>query len=82
MSEMTDDLDLYELEYDEPEMIRFESLLRETPKAWFIRFPMKDDLTNDDVWLPKSQCEIDRRSKTIEVPGWLMEEKNLYDYTI
>lgn len=60
----------------------YDQILSETPRAWFIRFPMKSDLTNDDVWLPKSQCDIVESEKTIEVPEWLIAEKNLEEYTI
>lgn len=61
--------------------IDFDQILRETDDAWFIRFAMKDDLTNDEHWFPKSQCEIpDPDQKIIEVPRWLVDEKDVWDY--
>lgn len=60
--------------------LAFSSVIKETPKAWYIRFPMKKDLTNDDVWLPKSQCEMEDGADRIWVPRWLVTEKELEDY--
>lgn len=63
--------------------ICFEAIISETEKAWFIRFPMKADLMNDDHWMPKSQCEIaDRKQGVIEVPRWLAEEKGIEEYEV
>lgn len=33
-----------------------------------------------EAWLPRSQIDIDGKTKTVEVPLWLVEEKELEDY--
>ena len=36
---------------------------------------------DDDVWLPRSQItDIDEKTKTLEIPLWLAEEKEIEDY--
>lgn len=36
---------------------------------------------DDDVWLPKSQItDIDEKTKTLDLPLWLAEEKEIVDY--
>lgn len=63
--------------------LKFDQILRETDDAWFVRFPMKDDLTNDDHWFPKSQCDIPApEQQIIEVPRWLVEEKEVEEYEV
>jgi hypothetical protein len=63
--------------------LEFDQVLKETGAAWFVRFPMKDDLTNDDIWFPKSQCDIpDAEQKIIEVPQWLVDEKDISEYEV
>ena len=44
----------------------YESILHETDSAYYIDF-------GDDIkcWLPKSQIEIDKICKTVEMPEWL-----------
>lgn len=88
---MSDNLDLDYDDYDgesvgrgkETLYLNFEAIVSETAKAWFVRFPMKPDLTNDDAWMPKSQCEIpNSEQKIIEVPRWLVEEKGLEEYQV
>lgn len=35
----------------------------------------------EEVWLPKSQItDIDEKTKTLEIPLWLAEEKEIEDY--
>ena len=58
----------------------FTSVLAETFKAWLIRFPMDKKLISQECWLPKSQCTIDMKNKIIEVPEWLINEKDLWDH--
>lgn len=44
----------------------------ETPAAILLRFDVRE------IWFPKSSgCEIDREDKTIYVPQWLAEKKEL-----
>ena len=52
--------------------VDFEGLVHQTPDAWLI-------LTADDeqVWLPKSQCELDEDGKVVKVPEWLAIKKGL-----
>ena len=36
---------------------------------------------DDDVWIPKSQIkDLDQEDKTLEIPLWLAEEKEIEDY--
>jgi hypothetical protein len=54
-------------------------LLGQTDAAWKVC----QDLGEDDVWLPKSQCEMHPpntkhgSSASFTVPNWLAEEKGL-----
>ena len=57
---------LVELVYDE---IKFE-----TESGWLLSFD------ENNVWLPKSQCEIDIGKGRVEVPAWLAIEKGLEGY--
>jgi hypothetical protein len=57
-----------ELVYDEIEF--------ETESGWLLSF---DD---NNVWLPKSQCEIDIGRGRVEVPAWLAREKGLEGYGV
>ena len=43
----------------------------ETDKAWLFYDGARE------VWLPKSQCEWDERSKEMTMPEWLAKEKEL-----
>lgn len=52
-------------------------LKRETDKAWCV-----DVGGIADVWLPKSQCELERsryfgQADTLTLPEWLAKEKGL-----
>ena len=66
--EIMDDKEMYEINYDKKE--------HETDKAWLFIFEDKK------VWLPKSQCELDELNKIINVPVWLVEEKEIEDYIV
>lgn len=48
--------------------------VRETEKAWCV-----DAGGKKDVWLPKSQCQLERgvRVDTLTLPEWLAKEKEL-----
>lgn len=48
--------------------------VRETDKAWCV-----DAGGKANVWLPKSQCELERgaRIDTLTLPEWLAKEKGL-----
>jgi len=43
----------------------------ETVDAWLIEIDGKRH------WMPKSQCDLDEKRKTIEAPEWLLEKKDL-----
>ncbi len=60
--------------------IAFEEVIKETQKAWLLRFPMKKDLSNEDIWFPMSQCDLDEKNKRIWVPRWLVTEKSIEEY--
>lgn len=49
-----------------------ERLIRDTPDSWLI-------LTADDeeVWLPKSQVELDDDESVVMVPEWLAIDRGL-----
>jgi hypothetical protein len=55
-------------------LIEFEyvKIIRETEKSWLIDFG-----NEENVWLPKSRCLIDRYSHEIEIPEWLAFECGL-----
>ena len=46
-------------------------LIKETPAAWLL------NCEGDEVWFPKSQVKFNKWNSTVEVPTWLMDEKNL-----
>jgi hypothetical protein len=46
-----------------------------TPKAILFTFG------DDDVWLPRSQItDLDEKTRTLEIPLWLAEEKEIESY--
>lgn len=51
-------------------------LLRETDKAWHV-----DGGGNAPIWIPKSQCELERdpngKTWTLTCPEWLAMDKGL-----
>ena len=51
--------------------IDFDHIEAETDMAWLV---VIDD---DEVWLPKSRCDIDNESHVADVPEWLAKEKGL-----
>lgn len=51
----------------------FEEILKETDKAYQIRFS-----STEIHWLPKSQCRI--IDKNIYMPKWLVEDKGLQEF--
>lgn len=56
----------------EPVTLRFVEERVETPRAWLL--VMK---TGEEVWMPKSQVQIDWDRGTVTLPRWLAEEKEL-----
>lgn len=89
------DFDYYDADHEGSSMFRcgrasrnelvelaFLTILRETPKAWHVRFVLKKDLTNDEAWLPKSQCDLEEGVDRVWVPRWLVTEKELEDYEV
>lgn len=55
---------------------KYDSLVRETDKAFLIRFG------DDDVWFPKSQVDLDHVAREITVPDWLAEKKGIEFYRV
>jgi len=53
------------------EQIDFDELIKETDLSWLLK------IDGDQIWFPKSRCEIDEDDGTIEVPEWLAIEKEL-----
>jgi len=61
------------LDDDYPD-ISYEELAVDALKAYLF------DIDGDKkrmVWIPKSQIELDEKSKTFNIPRWLAEEKQL-----
>lgn len=54
-------------------MVKFDcvELIHETELAWLML------IEDQEVWLPKSQCEFDEDDGTVLVPEWLAVEKGL-----
>lgn len=82
MSDQHDFYDDFHRESAEMLELNYDEVVTETPRAWLIRFPMDDDLNNKEEWLPKSMCHLHEPSKTIEVPEWLVYEKEIEDYEL
>lgn len=55
-----------------PVEVNYDEVVIETDKAWLVRID-KDE----DIWLPKSQCEMDEDAKNLMVAEWLAIEKGL-----
>lgn len=49
----------------------YDRIVKETDKAFLL------SIDGDKVWIPKSQCEIDKDRKLITIPLWLAEEKEM-----
>lgn len=56
---------------DELQTIDYDALIHEGEQAWLV------DIDGRELWLPKSQCEIDEDDSTIEVPQWICDEEDL-----
>ena len=85
MSYEFDDADYYhrgDSKGNEMLTFSYENVKAETGKAWLIDFGLlkEDDLDGTEHWLPKSKCRIDVGAKTIKIPAWLAEEKELETY--
>jgi len=57
---------------DELLTIDYDALLHEGEMAWLI------EIDGRQVWLPKSECELDEDDGTIEVPKWICDEEDLH----
>jgi len=53
------------------EKIKFTRLVHQTKRAYLL------DVDGEEIWLPKSQVDIDGPSMTLFIPKWLMDEKEL-----
>lgn len=56
----------------EMETFTYVKILQESSRAWLLKFD------ESEAWLPKPQCVIDIDTKRIEIPLWLVEEKQIY----
>ncbi len=70
------------MSYDTDLRLGFIQISAETPDAWLIVFGMDDELNDVEHWMPKSICRLDRSIYEIEVPEWLVIEKELESYEI
>ncbi len=60
---------LDERDDSQPAYVPFEWVVHETDKAWLLR------IDGDEIWFPKSQCELHLDNMEIEMPQWLHEQK-------
>jgi hypothetical protein len=69
---------------EEPEdddfFLNYVCIKHETKAAWLVQFEMTKDLESVEAWLPKSQCAL-QPDKLIQVPAWLVYEKDLESYS-
>lgn len=49
----------------------YEEMICQSKLAWKLK------IDKDELWLPKSQCELDEDEKCVLVPKWLVEKKGL-----
>lgn len=49
----------------------YDELGTATDKAWNVK------IEGDWYWLPKSQCELDETTGTVQIPGWLVAKNEL-----
>ncbi len=52
-------------------VIEYDQIVTETALAWLF------ETTEGNIWLPKSECDIEPRDNIVEVPEWLAIEKGL-----
>ena len=56
----------------EPVTLKFVEERVETPRAYLLVME-----TGEEVWMPKSQIQVDWDRGTVTLPRWLAEEKQL-----
>ena len=61
------------MDYSEHEPLKFEKVLKETPKAYYIKFEV-----GVEEWIPKSQVLLEE--DILYMPRWMIEDKALEDY--
>lgn len=49
----------------------YDKIIQETPNAVLL------SIFDTDIWLPKSEIELDKSAKTVYMPEWLAIEKDL-----
>jgi hypothetical protein len=60
-----------------PKNLYYQEKVTETNKAWLL------DIQGEEIWIPKSQCDINEDDHTIEIPEWLADKKGLeYDENV
>lgn len=57
----------------EMKRVRYEEIIRQTPKSWQIRFP--DGIVE---WIPKSQARL--IGNDLYVEQWIIQAKGIEDY--
>ncbi len=60
-------------------VLQFHRIKHETKAAYLIEFEITKDLESVEAWLPKSECNL-LAGNQIEVPDWLVDEKDLEAY--
>ncbi len=56
---------------DEMVLVGYDELKKDGENAWLLL------IGEDEIWFPKSRCEIDEQAQVIEVPEWLAEKECL-----
>ena len=51
--------------------LEFECVLKQSEKAWLIRFPNNAG----QAWFPKSNCKVNMRECILTIPEWLFMKK-------
>jgi len=65
---------------DDGMVLSFERVKAETKKAWLVVFESDGLEIVEEAWLPKSECVLNTQKSEIEVPSWLVYEKELEKY--
>lgn len=60
--------------------IKYLAIARETEKAWLLTLEINEAFEPVQVWLPKSQCDIDLDGKIVHVPQWLVDSNDISKY--
>jgi len=61
--------------------LKYHTLKAESAKAVLLIFD-RATVQKIQVWLPKSQCKIDKTANEITVPEWLVKQNDLWDFSV